>query len=63
MIEELGFTQEEFEANMQALREDALQQAVQDGVITQEQADLLLENGYDGFRSLGGHGFPAGRSF
>jgi hypothetical protein len=61
MIEELGFTQEEFEASMQALRQDALQQAVQDGVITQEQADLMLENGYHGFRGLDGHGFPAGR--
>jgi hypothetical protein len=64
LIEELGFTQEEFEANMQTLREETLQQAVQDGVITQEQADLMLENGYDGLRGLDGHGFPAGkRSF
>ena len=61
LIEELGFTQEEFETNMQALREEIMQQAVQDGVITQEQADLMLENGCDGVRGMGGRGFPAGR--
>lgn len=61
LIEELGLTQEEFEANMLTLREDALQQAVLDGVITQEQANLMLENGYGGAHGMGGHGFPAGR--
>ena len=61
LIEELGFTQEEFETNMQALREEIMQQAVQDGVITQEQADLMLENCCDGVRGMSGHGFPAGR--
>jgi len=61
LIEKLGFTQEDFESNMQALQEETLQQAVQDEVITQEQANLMLENGYDGFRGLGEYGSPAGR--
>ncbi|MFN2235305.1 MAG: hypothetical protein ACK2U1_13845, partial [Anaerolineales bacterium] len=61
LIEALGITQEEFEANMQALREETLQQAVQDGVITQEQADLMFENGYHGLHDLDGTGSSAGR--
>ena len=43
------------------MREETLQQAVQDGVITQEQADLILENDFHGFGDIGGHGSPAGK--
>ena len=46
---------------MQTLREEALQQAVLDGIITQEQADLILENGYNEVRGMGRHGFPTGK--
>ena len=61
LMEELGIEPEDFEANMQALREEILQQAVGDGVITQEQADQMLENDLRGVRGPGGHGFPAGK--
>lgn len=43
LLEELGIDQETFQANMQTAHEEALQQAVEDGVITQEQADQMLE--------------------
>ena len=61
LMEELGIEQEDFEANMQTLREEMLEQAVQDGVITQEQADQMLENDFRGGRGPGGRGFPAGK--
>lgn len=44
LIEEKGLTQEEFQAALQSAYAAAIQQAVADGVITQAQADLLLEN-------------------
>jgi len=59
LIEELGIEREEFEANLQTIREDTLQQAVEDDVITQEQADQMLENDLSSKRGPGGHGkFP-----
>lgn len=59
LMEELGVEPEDFEANMQALHEETLQQAVQDGVITQEQADQMLENDFHSKRRPGGRGrFP-----
>ena len=62
LLEELGIEQEDFQANMQAEWEAALQQAVEDGVVTQAQADQILENGFQGKRGFGGHGrFPDGR--
>jgi hypothetical protein len=42
LLQEQGLTQEEFQANMQAAYQKTVNQAVQDGVITQAQADLLL---------------------
>jgi hypothetical protein len=59
LLEELGIDQETFEANMQAAHEEVVRQAVQDGVITQEQADLMLDNGFRGVHGPGGRGrFP-----
>lgn len=43
---------------VQAAREEAVNQAVEDGTITQEQADELLE---DGFGKCGGRGGPGRR--
>ena len=42
LIEELGLTQEKVQEAMQTAYVNAIQQAVEDGVITQAQADLLL---------------------
>jgi hypothetical protein len=58
LIEELGIAEEDFQTNMQAAREEALQQAVEDGIITQEQANEILE---DGFGHEHGHGKHGGR--
>jgi len=62
LLEALGLDQESFETNLQATYEEILQQALDDGFITQEQADLLLENGFHGMRSPGGgrHGGSRG---
>jgi flagellar basal body-associated protein FliL len=64
LLEELGLDQETCEANLQAAHEEMLQQAVEDGILTQEQADLILENGLDEAHG-GGPGrfdhFPGGR--
>jgi hypothetical protein len=54
LLETLGIEPEEFQANMEALREEILTQAVEDGLITQEQADQMLEDGFGGMRSPGG---------
>lgn len=61
LMDELGIDAEDFEANMQTLREEFLQQAVDDGVITQEQADQMAENDYHGRRAPGGKRFPGGK--
>jgi len=62
LLSNLGVTQEEFEAAQQAAREAAIQQMVDDGTITQEQADQMLEGGFgprdgDGFHGPHGGGF------
>ena len=70
LIEELGLDAEEVKAEMQAAREAAIQQAVEDGTITQEQADELLSgegrggrgHGGQGGRGQGGEGAPQGIS-
>jgi lambda repressor-like predicted transcriptional regulator len=61
LMDELGVESEAFEANMRTLREEALEQAVDDGVITQDQAEELLENNFRGFHCLCRPGFPAGK--
>jgi len=66
LLVELGLDQETYEANLQAAHEEMLQLAVEDGVLTQEQADLLSENGLDNphGRVPGGFDrFPGGRDF
>lgn len=44
IMDELGLTREEFQISMQSAFEAALQKAVDDGVITAEQMQLILEN-------------------
>ena len=56
LLEEFGVDPEEFRESMQVAFEDAVQQAVSDGVITQEQVDQILNGGLD----MGGHGHPFG---
>jgi hypothetical protein len=56
LMGELGLEPEEFQAALQSAYEDALQQAVADGVITDSQAEQLQENGLGG-RGLGMRGF------
>jgi len=66
LLEELGIDQETFQANMQIAHEETLQQAVEDGIITQEQADQISESGFarspgrgrDGNRGLRGEKSP-----
>jgi hypothetical protein len=61
LLEELGMTQEDFDAAMQAAHQEALAQAVADGVITQEQADLLAENDFSALQGQGGRGDRGGQ--
>jgi len=58
ILTEQGLTSAEFRTALQAAYEAAVQQAVDDGVITQEQADLVLSSG---MRVLPGMEAPAGR--
>jgi hypothetical protein len=53
---ELGFDQATLRTNMQTAYTEALQQAVADGVITQEQVDQLQNNPRGGFGSPEGRG-------
>jgi len=46
LISELGFDAAAVRENMQAAYQEAIQQAVSDGVITQEQADQILSGGF-----------------
>lgn len=60
ILEEKGLTQDAFTTALKAQYEAAVQQAVSDGVITQDAADLLLANdntlGRGGLLGMGGHG-------
>ncbi|MCA9875015.1 MAG: hypothetical protein KC441_15205 [Anaerolineales bacterium] len=67
LIDASGLTNEELMTAVQTARDAAVQQAVADGVITQEQADALANTpgfGLDGFGGPrgghGGHGGPGG---
>lgn len=62
LIEELGLDETQVREAMQAAYEEAVQQAVADGVITQEQADLILSEGFGphGFGDFGGRGERGG---
>lgn len=52
----VGMTEDEYQEALQAAHEAALAKAVSDGVITQEQADLYLENYDKGMPGMGGPG-------
>jgi ribosomal protein S20 len=64
LMTELGLTADEVQENLQAAYEAAVQQAVEDGVITSDQATLLLENagpdGHFGPPGFGPHGMHGG---
>jgi hypothetical protein len=55
LLDELGITPEEMRTAMQEAFEATVQQAVADGVISKEQADLILSSG---FGRHGGFGAP-----
>jgi hypothetical protein len=60
---ELGLDQATMRTNMQNAYQETIQQAVADGVITQDQADQILDGpgfGFGGFRGRGGFGGPRG---
>ena len=61
IAEELGVEMSAVQEAVQAARAAAIQQAVEDGTITQEQADWLLEHG--GKRRPGGPGKPGNGRF
>jgi hypothetical protein len=52
-----GFTEEEIPALMQAARTNALDAALKDGVITQEQADWMKSRGFSRGGRMGGNGY------
>jgi hypothetical protein len=68
LIEESGLTEDEFRAAMQTAYEAAVEQAVEDGVITTEQYEALQEAGLDALECRGrgqgrgghSHGGPRG---
>jgi hypothetical protein len=61
-LDELGLDRETYQANLQAAHDAAIQKAVSDGAITQEQADSLSDTmPFGGFGGFGGHrGGPGG---
>ncbi len=61
LLEELGLDQETFQANIEAARDAALDQAVSDGIITQDQADEIGEGGFGGPKGTSGKGGRGGR--
>ncbi len=60
LVDATGLTTEELRAAMEQAYTDAVNQAVADGVITAEQAELVLENGF-GVGGFGGGRGPGGR--
>ncbi len=56
LLGELGLEPADIQAALQTAYEDALQQAVEDGIITDAQAEQLQQNGFGG-RGLGMPGF------
>jgi len=45
----LGITVEQYDKTVGTARDNVLKQAVEEGILTQEQADRMLERGLDGF--------------
>jgi hypothetical protein len=60
LIEDAGLSVEEFQAALQEVLPDVLSQAVSDEVITQTQADAILERGLHPFAGHGHHFGPLG---
>jgi len=56
IAQEKGFTQEQFSELMVKARTEALQKMVEDGVITQEQADWMTSRMQQGWGGRGGFG-------
>lgn len=64
LLEQQGLDRSTYSENLAAARSAAIDQAVEDGVITQEQADQLQDFGFHGFGpGHGWHGFPPGGLF
>lgn len=63
MLDDAGLTMDEFRTALADAQTAAINQAVADGVITQEQADLILsgDNGMRGFGGSNGRGGRGGR--
>lgn len=59
ILSAVGMTEDEYKEALKAAYEAVIAQAVSDGVITQEQADLYLAN-YDGGMGMPGMGGPGG---
>jgi len=62
----LGITVEQYDSAVTTARDDVLKQAVDEGLLTQEQADRMAENwqdgmGFMGMPGRGGHGGGFGR--
>ena len=64
LLGELGIDPEELRADLQSAYEAAVQQAVDDGIITSSQAEQLQEYGFNS-RGFGkrGFGFPGSGGF
>jgi len=58
LLEKYNITFEDLQAAMRSANEQSIQEALTDGVITQEQADLLMEN--ESHMMPGGHRRPHG---
>ncbi|NMC12449.1 MAG: hypothetical protein GYA34_06140 [Chloroflexi bacterium] len=56
ILSAVGMTTEEYQEALQAAYKEAVAQAVTDGAVTQEQADLFLENFEQGMPGMGGPG-------
>jgi hypothetical protein len=59
-----GLTVEEFKTLMDEILQQVVDQAVEDGLLTEEQAEWFLARGarmFGGARMYGGEGMPAGR--
>lgn len=65
IAEELGVDVADVQEALQTAREEAINQALEDGTITEEQAERLQEGGGRGFGrgGRGGHGGPRGGGF
>ena len=69
LADALGITVDELQAAFEQARATAIEQAVEEGLITREQADEMLvwggldKKGFGGLRGFGSFGGPMGRGF